>query len=168
MTTTSTSQRKPSLIRNNRAADILRPWGERLLFFASRLVWALFILFVIAFVAFVGLEMAGYGTDGGSGDWLAEPIGMVQGLLYGDLGLTYAAAAGARPVPVTEVLPQMVARSLVLLSVALLIALLVGLPLGYVAARHRHSPLSTLTLLLSILGASLPSFFIVMILQMPS
>ncbi len=58
MTTTSTSPRKPSLIRSRSVLDTLRPWGERLLFFASRLLWALFILFVIAFVAFVGLEMA--------------------------------------------------------------------------------------------------------------
>ena len=53
-----------------------------------------------------------------------------------------------------------------LLTAALLFALLIGLPLGYVAARHRHSPLSTFTLLLSILGASLPSFFVAMLLQM--
>jgi len=64
------------------------------------------------------------------------------------------------------VLPLILVRSLVLLAAALLIALLVGLPLGYLAARHRHSPLSTFTLLLSILGASLPSFFIAMLLQM--
>ena len=167
MTTTSTSPRKPSLARTNPILDSIRPLGERLLFLASRLLWALFILFVIAFVAFVGLEMArgAQPVDALVIGW-QNLMQWLQGLLHGDLGFTYAASAGERPLPVTEVLPMIVARSLVLLSAALLVALLVGLPLGYLAARHRHSPLSTFTLLLSILGASLPSFFIAMLLQM--
>ncbi|HEY54401.1 MAG TPA: ABC transporter permease subunit [Caldilineae bacterium] len=145
----------------------LRPWGERALFLISRLLWALFILFVIAFVAFAGLEMArgAQPLDALVMGW-QHLLQWLQGLLHGDLGLTSSASAGARPIPVSEVLPLILARSLVLLTAALLLAFLIGLPLGYVAARHRHSPLSSFTLLLSILGASLPSFFIAMLLQM--
>jgi len=167
MTTTSTSPKKSSPPHTNIVFDTLRPWGERFLFIASRLLWALFILFVIAFVAFVGLEMA-RGTEPAEAlvsGW-QNMVQWLQGVLHGDLGVSYSASAGARPVPVAKVLPQIVIRSLVLLTVALLIALLIGLPLGYLAARHRHSPLSTFTLLLSILGASLPSFFVAMLLQM--
>ena len=48
----------PWPVRSRQAVAWLRPLGEQLLYFGARLAWALFILFVIAYVAFAGLEMA--------------------------------------------------------------------------------------------------------------
>ncbi len=157
----------PAGVRSRYSMTWLRSLGEQFLSVGARLLWALFILFIIAYVAFAGLEMAR-----GTAPLEALVIGWqnlmqwLQGVLHGSLGMSYSVSLGSRPVPVTEVLPRIVSRSLVLLAAALLIAILVGLPLGFLAARHRNSPLSTFTLLLSILGASLPSFFIALLLQM--
>ncbi len=146
---------------------MLRPLGEQALSVGARLLWALFILLVIAYVAFAGLEMA-RGTpplDAMVIGWQSL-MQWLQGVLHGDLGMSYSVSLGSRPVPVTEVLPRIVMQSLVLLAAAMLIAFFVGLPLGYLSARHRNSPLASFTLLLSILGASLPSFFVALLLQM--
>ena len=131
----------------------LRPLGEQSLFIGSRLLWALCILFVIAYVAFAGLEMAR-----GTQPLEALVIGWqslmqwLQGVLHGIWGVPIPSRWAHDRVAVTEVLPRIVMRSLVLLAATMLIAFAIGLPLGYLAARHRNSPLATFTLLLSILG----------------
>ncbi len=148
-------------------SDNARHGVEWLLANGGRLLAALLTLFVIAYVAFVGLEMA-KGVDFGQalatglmdmGEWL-------QAALHGDLGMSTSASKGLRPVPVSNVLPGILLRSFALMAAALLLTVLVGIPLGVFSARKRDSNLSLLTFILSLLGASLPTFFIAMLLQM--
>ncbi len=147
--------------------DSVRSGAEMILLFGGRLAMALITLFVIAYVAFVGLRMA-QGIDfapalalglGDLGEWL-------RALLHGDLGLSSSASRGLRPVPVSSVLPAILIRSFGLMAAALLLTLLIGVPLGAVSAKQRNSRLSLVTFVLSLLGASLPTFFIAMLLQM--
>ncbi len=148
-------------------AESARGWIEWSLINGGRLVLALLTLFVIAYVAFVGLEMA-KGVDFGQAlaQGLADFFDWMQGVLHGDLGMSSSASKGLRPVPVSSVLPTILLRSFGLMAVSLLLTLLVGIPLGVLSARKRDSNLSLLTFILSLLGASLPTFFIAMLLQM--
>ncbi|NOX62937.1 MAG: ABC transporter permease subunit [Chloroflexi bacterium] len=148
-------------------SDSARDWAEWLLVNGGRLLAALLTLFIIAYVAFVGLKMA-LGIDFGEalavglvdlGDWL-------RAALSGDLGMSSSASKGLRPIPVSSVLPTILMRSFALMVAALLLTMLVGVPLGVFSARKRDSNLSLLTFVLSLLGASLPTFFIAMLLQM--
>jgi len=145
----------------------VRSGAEMILAFGGRLGMALLTLFIIAYVAIVGLLMA-KGMDFWPalqrglpmlGDWL-------MAALHGDLGLSSSASKGLRPVPVTSVLPTILLRSFVLMAAALLLTLVIGVPLGALSAKQRNSRLALVTFVLSLLGASLPTFFIAMLLQM--
>ncbi|UCC87819.1 MAG: ABC transporter permease subunit, partial [Anaerolineales bacterium] len=87
-------------------------------------------------------------------------------LAQGDLGLSRPGTLTLRSVPVAEVLPPALSKSLGLMFVSLLIATLVGVVLGLWAARRRHSNWSLPILLSSITGISVPSFFAALLLQL--
>lgn len=59
-----------------------------------------------------------------------------------------------------------VSKSLGLLAASLAAAMLLGVPLGAWAARRRNSNASLITLIASLAGMSLPSFFVALLLQM--
>ncbi|MFC4902564.1 peptide ABC transporter permease [Kocuria sp. CNJ-770] len=81
-------------------------------------------------------------------------------LLRGDFG---ASIVTGRPV-VEEFLTRFPA-TLELALVALVFAVGVGVPLGYVAARHRGRPLDHSSVVLSLLGITVPVFFLAFILK---
>ncbi len=66
--------------------------------------------------------------------------------------------------PVAELLVERLPATLELAGAAALLALLIGLPLGMLAAVHPHSRLLRLTMGLSLFGISLPSFMLGMLL----
>lgn len=149
-------------------------WSERYqhqiglaTFILNRLAFGLLVLAVIVFVSFLGLEMA-RGADLAAALRYAAETSLVyfEGLLHGDLGYTSAGSVTLRPVPVSTVLADVVPKSLGLLAISLLLAVAVGIPLGYLAARRRHSNASLGFLLLSIVGVSIPSFFAALLLQL--
>ena len=70
-----------------------------------------------------------------------------------------------RQTSVTARLGEVYPRSLGLLVTALAVAALVGVPLGILAATLRTPALSAGTMTLSLLGISLPSFFLAALLQ---
>jgi len=86
------------------------------------------------------------------------------GLVHGDLGLVTPRHAAAAPTPVIEELGRTFPKSLGLLLMALVLATVVGLPLGILAATRRGSHLSGLLIALSTLGISTPSYFAAMLL----
>jgi peptide/nickel transport system permease protein len=88
----------------------------------------------------------------------------LQNLFRGDLG-EIASPFSSRPgTPVLEELRRALFKSLGLLAVSLLLAVIVGLYLGMAAAVRRKSRLSGMILFASAFGMSTPSFFAAMLL----
>lgn len=136
-------------------------------YLGQRLLFALVVLGALTYLTFLGLEMAGGASLRESmGPALQQSLAYAGHLLRGDLGLTKVGIVTPRAEPVADLLWGVVSRSLALLGAALLLAVAVGVPLGMLAARRRHSNTSLLILLLSIVGVSIPSFFAALLLQM--
>jgi ABC-type dipeptide/oligopeptide/nickel transport system permease component len=136
-------------------------------FLAQRLLFGALVLVLIVFLSHLGLDMAR-----GQALFEALPHSASKSLAYfgrlaqGDLGLSAAGSITLRPVPVAEVIPATLSKSLGLLSTALAIATAVGLALGVWIAGRRHSSWSLPVLLLSVAGVSVPSFFAALLLQL--
>jgi ABC-type dipeptide/oligopeptide/nickel transport system permease component len=82
-------------------------------------------------------------------------------LVQGNLGLT----TGKSVRPVGEVLADAYPKSLGLLAASLLLALVLGLLFGVIAAVKRRSPMSLLAFVVTLLGISTPSFFAAVLIQ---
>lgn len=137
----------------------MRVLARLLIFFAIGLA--------IVFFTFFALDLARGAPAGRGLDHAAEALtSYVTRLAHGDLGSTTAGGATSRRMPVAEVLATTLPRSLGLLGVALAFATLAGVVLGVLAAISRRRITASLLLLMSILGASAPSFFVALLLQM--
>lgn len=158
-TTIPSSTEERPLIREA-LADLAGLLGRRLLF-------TLFVLLAIIVLTFLGLDMARGRPLGPAVENTLQQTGRyLSNALQGDLGMTSAANASALNLPVAEVLPSILGRSLGLLAISLLLATLIGALTGFYAARWRHSNRSLGLLLASIVGVSAPSFFVALVLQM--
>lgn len=78
-------------------------------------------------------------------------------LVQGDLGESYA--VGDRPEPVSRLVADALPATLELAVAALLLAAVVAIPLGTLAARYQHGPVDIATLLFAMLGAAIPVFW---------
>lgn len=78
----------------------------------------------------------------------------VGGLVQGDLGTSYATKR-----PVSSMLAGRIWASLRLATAAISFAVLVGLPLGFIAAMRQGGWLDTLTMTFAVSGLSIPSFW---------
>lgn len=145
-----------------------------LVFAAKRLVEAAATLFVIASLTFLLLRTlpggpfdaekalpdeikahieASYGLD--------QPLGVqylnyLKGLVTGDWGESYKYLGRSVLDIISETLPV----SMQLGALALLLALLLGIPLGVIAASKQNSALDTGAMLVAISGVALPSFIV--------
>jgi ABC-type dipeptide/oligopeptide/nickel transport system permease component len=81
-------------------------------------------------------------------------------LIHGDLGLSLGTK---RPV-LTEIRGRLPA-TLELLFSGMLLALLIGIPLGVLSARWQGKPVDTAVRIISIMGVSMPAFFLGLLLQ---
>ena len=91
---------------------------------------------------------------------LDEPIPVqvwdfVTGALHGDLGRDFATQ-----IPVTSLIAEALPNTIILAVVALLLAVLVGIPLGILAATHPGSWLDRVTGAASISFTSMPSYVV--------
>jgi peptide/nickel transport system permease protein len=75
--------------------------------------------------------------------------------VQGEFGISYRLG-----VPVAEVIAERLPATLELVFTAALLALVVGVPLGVYTGLHRHGVVSRLLLTLSLVGISLPTFLI--------
>lgn len=91
-----------------------------------------------------------------------ETVQFFRGALRGDFG-QYETISGPRDVK--ELLVQSLPASLGLLLVAMLAATAIGIPLGIWVAIKRKSGLTLTVLLSTMLGISVPSFFLAILLQ---
>ena len=136
------------------------------LFALQRLGFGLLTLLAIIFLTFLGLDMAG-GADLGpaAGDALSQTVDYLGRLAHLDLGVSTNVTSADYPLPVAEVLPDILMRSLALLGLALVLATVVGGLMGLWAAHRKNSNWSLVTLVLSLVGVSVPSFFAALVLQ---
>jgi peptide/nickel transport system permease protein len=77
------------------------------------------------------------------------------GALHGDLGVSLSSNE-----PVAQRIGQRLPNTLVLSAVALIFSILVGIPLGVIAALRRNSLPDFLTALVSVAGVSIPAFWL--------
>ncbi len=129
-----------------------------------------FLLFLIpALIFFITLAM-GMGQSGG---WSAlfdvMPFASdsteeyLVNLAQGDMGNIAPSYASAPESPVSAELVRALPRSLGLLAVSLVVAVLIGLPLGIGAGLQRKTRFSGALVFLSVLGISTPSYFAAML-----
>ncbi len=88
------------------------------------------------------------------GRWL---LGTVQG----DLGVSYRGGQ-----PIMRELGEPLPATLLLAGSSLVLAILLGIPLGLIAALWRGSPLDGLSRLLALVGAAVPSFVLALLLML--
>ena len=133
----------------------------------QRLLFGLLVLTAIAYLSLFGLDMAkGATLRVALARAARQTVGYVAQLARGELGMSIAGSHTYAAVPVAQALPGLLSKSLGLLLVSLAAATLIGVALGLWAARRRHSTWALLTLLLSIAGVSVPSFFAALLLQL--
>lgn len=83
----------------------------------------------------------------------------LKNVLQGNLGVSYRTMR-----PVTEMLAERIGPTLMLTVTALVLAILIALPLGIVAAYRPYSPWDYASSVFSFIGAATPNFFAAMIL----
>jgi peptide/nickel transport system permease protein len=132
-------------------------------------LYTILISIAIVFFVHLGLLMAANfnlrGTPQPASDVVAEAItesvSYFVHLFQGDLGAT----TGRYVRPVGEVLSEVYPKSVGLLAASLGIALVMGLAFGVIAAVKRHSQMSFLAFVVTLLGISTPSFFAAVVIQ---
>ena len=116
-------------------------------------------------VAILGANSTGLQRDelrrqmGLDGPLLLQFLDYVKGMLTGDFGQSYRLGQ-----PVLRVLAERVPATMELALVGMAIALLIGIPAGVYTALRRDGVLSRLTMGVSLVGISMPSFFMGMLL----
>ncbi len=144
-----------------------RGWLNALAFLGQRLGFGALVLLSIIYLSRLGLDMA-------RGAALAPALVQAGGktvayllrLFQGDLGMTAAGVITGLPAPVADVVPGLLLKSFGLLAVSLLLAAVVGVTLGVLAAGRRRSGWSLTIIIASIIGVSIPSFFAAFLLQL--
>jgi len=86
---------------------------------------------------------------------LNQYLAFLQGALRGDLGRSYLTG-----IPVTEMVAGAISATIVLAVAAMAIALLIGIPLGIIAALRRNSIWDNFSRLIALFGVSIPVFWL--------
>ena len=140
----------------------------------QRLGQSVIVMLAVAFVAF-GLfnyvgdpinNMVGQEATAAQREAIRQQLGLndpfplqfarfAGNALQGEFGISYRLG-----VPVAEVIAERLPATLELVFTAALLALVVGVPLGVYTGLHRHGVVSRLLLTLSLVGISLPTFLI--------
>jgi peptide/nickel transport system permease protein len=143
-------------------------------FVIRRLLQSVFVMLAVAFVAFALFNYVGdpinniVGQDTSLADRerLRQELGLndpfpvqfarfVGNAARGEFGMSYQHAR-----PVSQLIVERLPATLELSLVAAALALLVGVPMGIYTGLHRHSVLSQFFLTVSLIGVSLPTFLI--------
>jgi len=128
------------------------------------------VLIIVGLIFFVSLAI-NLGALGGlqglspaASDAATFTLNYLSALLHGDLGTIPGPNPSLPGTPLAQELAHVLPKSLGLLGVAMILAVLIGLPLGIAAGLRRHSNFSGLVVFLSVLGISTPSFVVAMLL----
>lgn len=145
-----------------------------LAFIIRRLVQSVVVMLVVSLIAFVMFrfigdpvdQMVGLETTVQERELLRQQLGLndplpiqfwhfVSNAAQGDLGISYQFKR-----PVADLIGSRLPATLELSFVSALFALLMGIPMGVYTALNRESILSKLFLTISLIGISLPTFLI--------
>ena len=145
-----------------------------LAFVLQRLYQAVLVMLAVGFIAFALFNFVGDPINGMVGvdtsladrERLRQELGLndsfvvqfarfIGHAIRGDFGLSYQEAR-----PVSQIILEKLPATLELSSVAAGLALLLGVPMGIFTALYRRSWLSQLLLAVSLIGVSLPTFLI--------
>ncbi len=145
-----------------------------LAFIISRILQAIPVLLVVGFVAFalfafVGdpvATMLGQNATAADRQAVAHQLGLDQpffvqygrflwAALHGDFGISYRLAR-----PVAGLIAERLPATVELALIATILALLIGVPAGVYTGIHRTAASSRLFLAISLIGVSLPTFLI--------
>lgn len=151
------------------------PWGflwRRLLQAAPVIVFATFIVFSLLKIVpgDVAVTLAGenateqriaeirqlYGLDR---PFLVQYGSWLWKALHGDLSMSLLSSE-----PVLTSIARSLPNTLLIVSIALLLALVIGIPLGIIAARHPGSLVDKVLMSIASLGVAVPNFWLAMIL----
>jgi peptide/nickel transport system permease protein len=143
-------------------------------FVIRRLLQSVFVMLAVAFVAFALFNYVGdpinniVGQDTSLADRerLRQELGLndpfpvqfarfVGNAVRGEFGMSYQHAR-----PVSQLIVERLPATLELSFVAAALALVLGVPMGIYTGLHRHSALSQFFLTVSLIGVSLPTFLI--------
>jgi glutathione transport system permease protein len=162
--------RKGRAAQEGANSELLRSLGQ---LFLLRVLSGALILALVIYITHLGLTVTRGATfqDAASIAW-GSTLESISSLLRGDLGMikvsssttNYGTISGIQK-PITEVVFGAFVKSLGLLGFSMLIAIPIGVLLGTWAALRRHSLVSVSLLLISIVGVSLPSFFLALLFQ---
>jgi len=139
-------------------------------FVVRRLAFVAIVALAIAFFVFLGMRMARNSTAG-LPDYdvlrhtraaIKDTQRYLEAAASGDFGTV---RRGQRDVEVREVLRDTYPKSLGLLGAALVLAVVLGVMVGTIAALRQRSPLAFVLLTLTVLGISTPTFFAALLLQ---
>ncbi len=83
----------------------------------------------------------------------------INRLLHGDLGTSFQTGR-----PVLEDILQYFPATIELAILALIISIIVGIPLGVLSAVYRNSPIDHFSCVLSLIGVSMPVFWLGLVL----
>lgn len=89
-------------------------------------------------------------------------VAFLKRCLSGDFGVSTGLVPGT---PVTEILVQRAPATIELTVVAITLACLAGIPLGYLAARRRGGLFDNLSVVSSLVGVAVPVFFLAFVLK---
>jgi peptide/nickel transport system permease protein len=129
-----------------------------------RLLDCLLILLSIAFMTSWGLALAESGRQGLPVQPLAAAWQALVAVGQHVLAHPQTYFWAREQTPWFQLVVQILGRSAALLLLSMGVALLIGFPLGIAAARTRRKAASVITVIISVLGASTPSFLFAMIL----
>lgn len=85
----------------------------------------------------------------------------VWGMMQGDFGVSHT-----QRMPVSRLIAERMAVTLPLSTIAMVISMLIGLPLGILAARHRGKPIDTALMVMAQGGVAVPNFWFGMLLTL--
>lgn len=144
-----------------------------LVFVLRRLFFIAVVAFAIVYFCLLGLRLSANSTSMGrtrsvwelAGPALEETLDFFEDASRGDLGYIVQGITQRTQVPVAELLADTFVKSGSLLAVSIALASAAGIAAGGLAASRRHSLLSLPTLALTVIGVSIPSFFLALLFQ---
>ena len=148
-----------------------QPLSNWLTFVAGRLLFIAVVAFAIVYFCTLGLRLSANSTSIGRGRsvWeladpaLEETFDFFENASRGDLGYVVQGVLQRTRVPVTTMLAQAYVESGQLLVTAIGLSTAIGVIAGGLAASRKHSPLAFSTLTLTVIGVSIPSFFLALL-----
>lgn len=150
-------------------------------FIAKKVIIGLSLFFLVMLINFTILQLAPGGPEGmllgprvpaEMRELLRKQLGLdqpihikfnryISGVLQGDLGVSYQYG-----IPVSDLIRQKLPKTLLLGGLTLLVTVIIGIPLGVLAAKRPYGLLDRVLTTFSVAGFALPGFWIGLVILM--